>query len=136
MTEEVKVSPELIERLITRIEALEKKLEVKEEKDKKKKKKKGKKKSTAQKVADSVGDATSDIIKDTGKIISGMVDASVEGMKQSADALTSLSEETDKEKLGEIPAAIVSIFRKTIDIQKKALDKFEERCEECDEDDD
>ena len=133
MTEEVKVSPELIERLITRIEALEKKLV---EKDKKKKKKKGKKKSTAQKVADSVGDATSDVIKDTGKIISGMVDASVEGMKQSADALTSLSDETDKEKLGEIPAAIVSIFRKTIDIQKKALDKFEERCEECDEDND
>ncbi len=135
MTEEVKVSPELIERLIARIEALEKKLEVKEEKDKKKRKK-GKKKSTAQKVADSVGDTAGNIIKDTGKIISGMVDASVEGMKQSADALTSLSEETDKEKLGEIPAAIVSIFRKTIDIQKKALDKFEERCAEHDEDDD
>ena len=40
MAEEVKVSQEVIERLITRIEALEKKLEEKEEKDKKKKKSK------------------------------------------------------------------------------------------------
>jgi hypothetical protein len=61
------------------------------------------------------------------------VDASVEAMKQTADALTDLDDETDSDKLGRIPAVLVSIFRKSIDIQKKALDKFEKGCEECDD---
>jgi hypothetical protein len=64
------------------------------------------------------------------------VDASVEAMKATADALADLSDETDTEKLGRVPGALVSIFRRAVDIQKKALDKFEERCEECDEDED
>jgi hypothetical protein len=54
-------------------------------------------------------------------------------MKQTADALTDLDDETDRDKLGRVPAAVVSIFRKAINIQKKALDKFEKGCEENDD---
>lgn len=131
MAEEIKVSAELIERLTARIEALEKKLDEKDAEDKKKSGKK--KKSTTKKVADSISDFAGDAIKESGKMVTGLIDATAEALKEGADAIASMSEDTDKEKLGSVSAAIVSILRKTIDIQKKALDKFEERCEECDD---
>ena len=46
--------------------------------------------------------------------------------------ITSLSDDVDKEKLGDVPAAMVGVLRKTIDIQKKALEKFEESYENYD----
>lgn len=127
MSEDITVSSDLIKQLTERIEALEKKLD--ETKDTKKKKKK----RTGKKVADSVGEMTEDFIKESGRITGSMIDATAEAMKQSADALSSLSEETDKEKLGTVPAAIVSIIRRSIEIQTKALDKFEESYEEYDD---
>lgn len=128
MAEEGKVTKEVIERLITRIEALEKKLEEKEVKDKKKKK------STTKKVTDTIGDTTRDFFKETGKILRGVTDASVEAVKESANALSSMSDETDKEKLGEISAAFVSVLRKAVDVQKKVINKFEESYQKEDDD--
>lgn len=123
MTDEKLSQEELIQRLTARVDALEKKLEEKESK----KDKKDKKKSTTKKV-----------LNESERLLSSMVDASTEALKEGADAITSLSDETDKEKLGTIPAAFMSIIRKTIDIQKKALDKFEESYDkyEDEEDDD
>lgn len=129
MAEEGKVTKEVIERLITRIEALEKKLEEKEAKDKKKKK------DTTKKITDSISDTTSDFFKESGKILRGVWDASVEAMKEGANALSSLSDETDKENMGEIPAALVSVLRRTVDIQKKVVDKFEESYKKEDKED-
>lgn len=127
MAEEGKVSQEVIERLITRIDSLEKKLAEKEKKDKKKK---TKEKDTTKKITD----ATGDFFKESGKLLRGVVDASVEATKEAANALSSLSDETDKEGLGEIPAAFVSVLRRTADIQKKAIDKFEENYKKDDDD--
>jgi Mg2+ and Co2+ transporter CorA len=121
MAEQVKVSADLIERLVTRIEALEKKLE-----DQEPKKKKEKEKSTTRKVADSLSDTGNKVVKESGKIMSSIVDATAEAMKEGANAVASISDETNTEELGEFSAAIVSIFRKTLDVQKKAINKFEE----------
>ena len=132
MAEEGKVTKEVIERLITRIDALEKKLEEKETKDKKKKKKED---STAKKVTDTITDTTKDFFKETGKILRGSVDASIEAIKESADALSSMSDETDRENMSEITGAFVSVLRRTADIQKKVIDKFEESYKKGDDDD-
>lgn len=126
MAEEITASSEIIERLTERLEALEKKVD---EKDKKKKKKK----RTGKKVTKSVSDMTEDFIRESGKITGSLIDATVEAMKEGADALSSLSEETDKENLGTISSAIVSVIRKTIEIQTKAVDKFEESYKEYDD---
>ncbi len=128
MAEQVTVSADLIERLVTRIEALEKKLE-----DEAPEKKADKEKSRTRKVADSVSDTGEKVVKETGKILSSIVDASAEAMKEGANAVASISDETDKEELGEFSAAIVSVFRKTLDIQKKAIDKFEESYQKYDD---
>ncbi len=134
MAEETNVSQELIERLITRIEALEKKLDEKESKEKESKESKDKDKdSTAKKVADSITDAGNELFKETGKIMGSVVDATAEAMKETANAFSKMSDETDKDAIGEIPAAMVSIFRKMVDIQGKALDKFEESCKKYDD---
>ena len=126
MAEEITVSSELIERLIERIESLEKKFDEKESKNKKKKR-------SGKKASESIGDATEDVVKESGRITGSFIDAAAEALKQGADALSELSEETDKEKLGRVPAAIVSVFRRAIDIQSRALEKFEESYEEYDD---
>ncbi len=131
MSKEITVSSELIERLTERLEALEIKIDAQEEKKKKKKKKK---KNRTKKFADSVSEVTEDSIKGCGKFAGGLIDATAEAMKEGADALTSLSDDIDKKKLGTIPAAVVSVMRKTIEIQNKALDKFEESYDEYDDD--
>lgn len=123
MAEEGKVTKEVIERLTARIDELEKKLAEKEKKDRKKE---TKEKDKTKKVADSISETTSDFFKESGKLLRGVVDASVEAIKEAANALSSLSDETDKEGLGEIPAAFVSVLRRTADVQKKTIDKFEE----------
>lgn len=120
------VSKDPIERLNERIDALEKKLEEKDKKDKDSKNDK----DTVQKVADSLSDATDKSLKETSRVLSSLIDSFVEGVNETADALSTISEETDTEKLGRIPGAMVSVFRKGIDIQKKALEKFEESYEE------
>ena len=130
MPEKVTVSTELVQQLIDRIEALEKKID---DKAQKKKKKKSRKNTAAKKIADSVSDITEDGIRGCGKITGGMIDATSEALKEGADALTSLSDDIDKDKLGTLPAAIVSVMRKSIEIQRKALDKFEKSVEEYDE---
>lgn len=114
-----------IEKLNERIEALEKKLEEKEKKDKESKDDK----DTVQKITDSLSDATDKSLKETSRVLNSMIDSFVEGVNETADALSTISEETDTEKLGRIPGAMVSVFRKGIDIQKKALEKFEESYE-------
>jgi len=111
------------EELNKRLDAIEKKLEAREVK-----KEKGEKK-IVDKVTDSVSDATDKTSKETSRTMKSMTDAFVEAVNQTADALSTLSEDTDKEKLGRIPSAFVSVFRKSIDIQKKALEKFEESYE-------
>ena len=108
------------EELNKRLDAIEKKLEAREVM-----KAKGEKK-IVDKVTDSVSDKTS---KETSRTMKSMTDAFVEAVNQTADALSTLSEDTDKEKLGRVPSAFVSVFRKSIDIQKKALEKFEESYE-------
>jgi len=120
MAEEGKVTKEVIERLTARIDKLEKKLA---EKDKKKE---TKEKDTVKKVTDSITDTTSDFFKESGNLLRGAFDASVEAIKEAANALSSVSDETDKEGMGEIPAAFVSVLRRTADVQKKTIDKFEE----------
>jgi hypothetical protein len=117
-------STDPFEEINKRLDAIEKKLE---KKDKKKKDKKEKK--TVDKVTDSLSDATEEAFKDTGTILAALTDSFVEAVNESADALSTLSEDTDTERLGRIPGAMVSVFRKGIDIQKKALEKFEESCE-------
>ena len=121
MAEQVTVSKEFIDDLLTRIESLEEKLAAKEadqaagQGDKK-----------AKKLTDRLSSLADESSQETGKIIRGLVDASVEALNQTAEALASLSEETDREKLGKVPSAVVSVYRRSIDIQKKAVDKFEE----------
>ncbi|MCK4763784.1 MAG: hypothetical protein KAW12_16400 [Candidatus Aminicenantes bacterium] len=124
MAEKEKTDQETVERLMARIDTLEKKLQEEDTKSKKSKKKKkdDNKKDTR-------------FFKESGKLIRGLVDASVEAMKEAANALSSLSDDTDKEKLGEIPAAIVGVLRKTIEIQRKAINKFEESYSKDDEED-
>ncbi len=80
-----------------------------------------------------MSDATEDFIKESGRMSGSFIDAAAEALKQGADALSDLSEETDKEKLGRVPAAIVSVFRRAIDIQSRTLEKFEESYEEYDD---
>lgn len=121
----VTVSKDPIERLSERIDALEKKLAEKDKKDEDSKDDK----DTVQKITDSLSDATDKSLKETSRAMSSMIDSFVEGVNETADALSTLSEETDTEKLGRIPGAMVSVFRKGIDIQKKALEKFEESYE-------
>lgn len=116
MSEQVTVSQEFIDGLLARIEALEEKLAAKNEDQEK----------SDKKISESVEEFIEDSTEETGKVLRGLVDASVEALNQTADALSSLSEDTDTDKLGRIPGAIVSVFRKSIDIQKKSLDKFEE----------
>jgi 6-phosphogluconate dehydrogenase len=111
------------EELNKRLDAIEKKLEAREAKKEKDEKK------TVDKVTDSVSDATKKTTKETSRTIQSLTDAFVEAVNQTADAMSTLSEDTDKEKLGRIPSAFVSVFRKGIDIQKKALEKFEESYE-------
>lgn len=117
---EVTVSQEFLDNLNARIEALENQLAEKDEK---------KDKDTIGKIADSISDSTEKTLKETGWALSSMMDAFVEAANETADALSSLSDETDTEKLGQIPGAMVSVFRRGIDIQKKALEKFEESYE-------
>ncbi len=117
---EVTVTQEFIDNLNARIEVLEKQLEEKDEKDDK---------DTIGKIADSISDSTEKTLKESGWALSSMTDAFVEAVNETADALSSMSDETDTEKLGRIPGAMVSVFRKGIDIQKKALEKFEESYE-------
>jgi len=117
---EVTVSQEFIDNLNARIESLEKKLAEKDEKEDK---------DTIGKIADSISDSTEKTLKESGWALSSMTDAFVEAVNETADALSSLSEETDTEKLGRIPGSMVSVFRKGLDIQKKALEKFEESYE-------
>lgn len=131
MPEKLTVSAELVQQLIDRIDALEKKIDDRAEKNNKKK---SRKKATSKKIADSVSNITEDSIRGCGKITGGIIDATSEALKEGADALTSLSDDIDKDKLGTLPAAIVSVMRKTIEIQDKALDKFEKSIEEYDED--
>lgn len=123
MAEEGKVTKEVIERLTARIDELEKKLAEKKKKDEEKE---TKEKDTMKKVTDSISDTTSDFFKESGNLLRGVVDASVEAIKEAANALSSVSDETDKEGMGEIPAAFVSVLRRTADVQKKTIDKFEE----------
>jgi serine/threonine-protein kinase RIO1 len=122
MAEKGNVTNEVIERLISRIDGLEKKLEQSEAKNKEEKKDK----STTKKVTDTITDATGDFFKESGKILRGTVDASIETIKEAANALSSMSDETDRENMADIPAAFVSVLRRTADIQKKVIDKFEE----------
>lgn len=117
MAEKVTVSKEFIDDLLTRIESLEQKLAEKEA---------GRGAKKDKKISDRLSKLADDSSEETGKIIRGLVDASVEALNQTAEALASLSEETDREKLGRIPSAVVSVYRRSIDIQKKAVDKFEE----------
>lgn len=131
MAEKASVSKETIEALAARIEALEKRLEETEDKDKKDNDSKGK--TTTQKVTDTLSDASSSVIKESGRLLGSMVDATSEAIKESAHALSSLSEDTDAEKLGDVPAAFLSIFRKSLDVQKKVLDKFEESYDKYDD---
>ena len=112
---------EMIQKLNARIDALENELD-----EKKKENSKEKNSHIFKKAADSLSESSTKVINETGKILGSMVDATAEAMKEAANALTSLSDDVDKEKLGDVPAAMVSVLKKTIDIQKKALDKFEE----------
>ncbi len=130
MVQEITVSSELIERLTERIEALEKKID---EKEAKPRRKKTRKKDTTRKLSDSINDITEDSIRGYGRFACGMIDATAEAFKEGANALSSISDDIDKEKLGSISAAFVSVMRKTIDIQTRALEKFEDSYEEYDD---
>jgi serine/threonine-protein kinase RIO1 len=115
-------SKDPFEEINKRLDAIEKRLGKKEKKKKKEKK-------TVDKVTDSLSDATEKTLKETGTILAALTDSFVEAVNESADALSTLSEDTDTERLGRIPGAMVSVFRKGVEIQKKALEKFEESCE-------
>ncbi len=129
MSKQVEDTQEVMKKLISRIETLEAKLSEKEKNEEESDK------ETVKKICDSLGDTFSKTFKETNRMISSFVDASAEGMKEIASAMSSLSEETDKEKLNEIPAAIVSITRKSMDIQKKAINKFEDSYKKYDDED-
>ena len=116
-------SKDPFEEINKRLDAIEKKLEKRDKKKEKKEKK------TVDKVTDSLSDATEKTLKETGTILAALTDSFVEAVNESADALSTLSEDTDTERLGRIPGAMVSVFRKGVEIQKKALEKFEESCE-------
>ena len=134
MSEKVDMTEEFLEKLVSRIEAIEERLA---EKETRRRKHSRREKDEEKDWVDSLGDAIDRSTKDTGRVLKGMVEATAEALNETADALSSMSEETDKDKLGELPAAVVSVLRRGIEIQKKALEKFEESCaKKRDEDDD
>ncbi len=115
----MKSSDQVLLDLTKKVEALEERLNKMEDDEGKKEKKKD------SGIVDSISDAGDKLLKESGKLISSIADASAEGMKEGLDAFTSAADDKDKDELGEIPSTILSIFRKTIDVQKKVLDKFE-----------
>jgi len=137
MSEEITISKDEMEALKARIEELEKKLTEKE--TRRKKKRKRRKDDDDEDWADTLGDAIDKSSRETGRLLKGFVDATAEAMSETADALSSLSEDTDKEKLGEYPAAVISMLRRGLKIHRRAIDKFEKSCakskKEKDEDD-
>ncbi len=135
MSEQVTVSKEFMDDLLARVETLETRLARKKSRRNARRKKKGDRDDDDNQWADSLGDAVEKTSKETGRIMKAMVDATAEAINETADALSSLSEETDREKLGRIPAAVVSVMRRAIKIQRKAVDKFEASSADQEEDD-
>ncbi len=135
MSEQVTVSKEFMDDLLARVETLETRLARKKSRSNARRKKKGDRDDDDNQWADSLGDAVEKTSKETGRIMKAMVDATAEAINETADALSSLSEETDREKLGRIPAAVVSVMRRAIKIQKKAVTKFEASAADQEEDD-
>ncbi|MCP4694050.1 MAG: hypothetical protein GY859_38805 [Desulfobacterales bacterium] len=125
MSEQVTVSKEFLDDLLARVETLETRLARKKSRRKARGKKRADRDDDDNKWADSLGDAVEKSSKETGRILKAMVDATAEAINETADAFSSLSEETDREKLGRIPAAVVSVMRRAIEIQRKTVNKFE-----------
>ena len=81
---------------------------------------------------DSLKDSASRAIKDSRKFFSGFMNASVVAFNEATHILSDLSEESDKAKLDEVSAGMIGMFRKSIEIQKKVLDRFVEDYEKDD----
>ncbi len=121
MAESKKTPKDLEKELLERIELLEKKIETLEggnnEKDESKKDNK--------KLKDSISETGEKIINESEKVLKSFSSATIEGMKESVDSLSSYSKKRENDKKEEFSKTVISFFRKTIDIQEKVLDKFE-----------
>jgi len=126
MSETITISKDELDSLYARIDELEKKAAEKE--SRRKRKRKRRRDDDDEDWADTLGDAIDKSSRETGRLLKGLVDATAEAMSESADALSSLSDDTDREKLGEYPAALISVMRRGLRIHRKAIDKFEESC--------
>ncbi len=123
MSKEVTMSREDYDQLTKRIEELEGRLISMESGDKDEEE--SEESSSSDHWYDSMGDTSTRVFKETTKMVNGFIDASVEAMNETAHAMSGLSEET-RDNYDDIPGNIISMMRRAIDIQKKALDKFED----------
>jgi len=74
---------------------------------------------------DTMSDTGSRAFKETSKMVSSFIEAGVEALNETAHAMGDMSED-GRERSDDIPGGIISMMRRAIDIQKKALDKFED----------
>ena len=73
---------------------------------------------------DSVSDTSSRVFKETSKMVSSFIEAGVEALNETAHAMGNMSED-GRDNMDDIPGGIITMMRRAVDIQKRALDKFE-----------
>ena len=117
MTEKEKVSRDDYDQLKARVEALEALLAEKEQQEE----------SDSDKFTDNISDMGGKVFKETSKVLSSLVEASVEALNETAGAMSSVKMDPEKLKDGDIADSLVNVFDSFIEVQKKTLDKFQER---------
>ena len=117
MTEKENVSRDDYDQLKARVEALEALLAEKEQQEE----------SDSDKFTDNISDMGGKVFKETSKVLSSLVEASVEALNETAGAMSSVKMDPEKLKDGDIADSLVNVFDSFIEVQKKTLDKFQER---------
>ena len=121
MSEQVTIDKEAYEKLMNRVQELEERLEKVENEEKEEEESK----KDENEWMGSMKEQTERAFKETTRFVKGMVDATVEAMNETAHAMGDINEETTRDSMNDVPGSIISMMRRAVDIQKKALDKFE-----------
>lgn len=66
------------------------------------------------------------------KVMRGMMEAGMEAVNETAEAITSTTKKADKDDVGDMPAMFINTMSKMIDIQKAVLNRFQESVEKKD----
>jgi len=114
MGETVTLAKEDYQALLDRIQALEEKMSNEPEEPEKEEDEHAFKETADQ------------FVKDSKKMVSGFLNASILAFNEAAHVFSDLAEDEDVENLDDLSAGMIGVFRKSIDIQKKVLDKFVE----------